>query len=217
MEIFIDSADTELIKQAVEMGCVDGVTTNPSLMAKQDLHFKEAIKEICRLVKGPVSVEVIALNAKEMVTEAKRLSKIHKNIVVKIPCIAEGMKALKKLKKLGIKTNCTLVFSLSQAILAAKAGATYVSPFVGRLDDIGQDGMQLVKEMKQAYDNYGFKTKIIVASIRKLEHVEIAALIGADVCTIPPNVFEELIKHFKTDEGIQKFLEDWEKVKGAEI
>lgn len=217
MKLFIDSADVELIKKVAEMGCVDGVTTNPSLLAKQNLPFKEAIVKICKIVNGPISVEVIGSSAKEMIAEAKKLSKIHKNIVIKIPCTAEGMIAIKKLSRLKIATNCTLVFSLTQALLCAKAGATFVSPFVGRLDDEGQDGMALVDEIIQMYQNYKFKTQVLVASVRKLEHIELAALLGADACTIPPQLFEEMIKHYKTDEGIQKFLEDWKKVKEAKI
>ena len=217
MLLFVDYADVEKIKRLNSMGCIDGVTTNPSLMAKQPLSFKEAVNAICKVVDGPISVEVIALDAKTMVDEAKKISKIHKNIVVKIPCTSEGLIAVKECSRLGIKTNCTLVFSLTQALLVAKAGATYVSPFVGRLDDIGQDGMLLIEDMVKTYKNYGFKTKILVASVRKLEHIRRACLCGADAITIPPEIIEDMLKHQKTDEGIAKFLEDWKKVKGATI
>jgi len=210
MEFFLDTAEVEEIRKYAHI--IDGVTTNPSLIAKSGRVFKDVVKEICEIVDGPISAEVISMEADGMVKEAKEIVKMHKNIVIKIPLCEEGIKATKMLSKEGIKTNVTLCFSACQALLAAKAGATYISPFVGRLDDISHEGMELVEEIKDIYDNYGFKTKIIVASIRSPLHVKNAALIGADVATIPPNVMEQLFKHSLTDIGIKKFLEDWEKV-----
>ena len=210
MEFFLDTAEVEEIRKYAHI--IDGVTTNPSLIAKSGRVFKDVVKEICEIVDGPISAEVISMKADGMVKEAKEIAKIHKNIVIKIPLCEEGIKATKVLSKEGIKTNVTLCFSANQALLAAKAGATYISPFVGRLDDISHDGMQLVDEIKTIYDNYGFKTKIIVASIRNLLNVKNAALMGADVATIPPKVMEQLFKHPLTDIGIKRFLEDWEKV-----
>ncbi len=212
MKFFIDTADVTEISEAHELGLVDGVTTNPSLIAKSGRKFKEVIKEITAIVDGPISAEVISLEAKGMVKEAKELVKIHKNIVIKVPMTPEGLKATKELAKLKIKTNVTLIFSPLQALLAAKAGATYVSPFVGRLDDISQDGMGIIEEIRTIFDNYGYTSEIIVASIRNPIHVLNAALIGADICTIPYSVMLQLAKHPLTDAGIKKFLEDWEKV-----
>ena len=210
MEFFLDTAEVEQIKKYAHL--IDGVTTNPSLIAKSGRAFEDVVKEICEIVDGPISAEVVSMEADGMVKEAKEVAKIHKNIVIKVPLCEEGIKATKMLSKEGIKTNVTLCFSACQALLAAKAGATYISPFIGRLDDISHEGMELVEEIKDIYDNYGFKTKIIVASIRNPLHVKNAALIGADVATIPPNVMEQLFKHPLTDIGIKKFLEDWEKV-----
>jgi len=212
MKFFIDTADVQEIREAHELGLVDGVTTNPSLIAKSGRKFKDVIKEITAIVDGPISAEVIALDAKGMVKEAKELVKIHKNIVIKVPMTPEGLKATKELTKLKIKTNVTLIFTPMQALLAAKAGATYVSPFVGRLDDISQDGMGIIEEIRTIFDNYGYTSEIIVASIRNPVHVLNSALIGADICTIPYSVMLQLSKHPLTDAGIKKFLEDWEKV-----
>jgi transaldolase len=212
MKFFIDTANVKEIKEANALGLVDGVTTNPSLVAKEGRDFKDLIKEICTIVDGPISAEAVSLDADGMIKEARELSKIHKNIVVKIPMTPEGLKAVKVVSKEGIKTNVTLVFSPSQALLAAKAGATYVSPFVGRLDDISHVGMDLIEQILIIFDNYGFETEIIVASIRNPLHVVDAALMGAHVATIPYNVMLQLSKHPLTDIGIKKFLDDWEKV-----
>ena len=212
MKFFIDTANIAEIKKAWEVGVIDGVTTNPSLMSKEDRDPMELLKEICGVVDGPVSAEAISLKAEEMVREAEILSKIHKNIVVKIPMTEDGLKAVKKLTAAGIKTNVTLVFSSAQALLAAKAGATYVSPFVGRIDDTGHVGMNLIGEMMEIFDNYMFDTQVIVASIRNPLHVIEAAKMGAHVATIPYSVIAQLIKHPLTDIGIEKFLKDWEKV-----
>jgi transaldolase len=212
MKFFIDTADVQEIREANELGLVDGVTTNPSLIAKSGRRFEEVIKEIAGIVDGPISAEVISLEHTGMVKEADELVKIHKNIVIKLPMTAEGLKATKTLTAKGIKTNVTLIFSPLQALLAAKAGATYVSPFVGRLDDISQNGMGIVEEIRTIFDNYGYDTEIIVASIRNPIHVLDSALIGADVATIPYSVMMQLAKHPLTDAGIKKFLEDWEKV-----
>ena len=212
MKFFIDTADVNEIREAHALGLVDGVTTNPSLIAKSGRKFKDVIKEITAIVDGPISAEVISLEADGMVKEAKELVKIHKNIVIKVPMTPEGLKATKQLSAKGIKTNVTLVFTSMQALLAAKAGATYVSPFVGRLDDISQDGMGIIEEIRTIFDNYGFTTEIIVASIRNPIHVLNSALIGADIATIPYPVMLQLSKHPLTDAGVKKFLEDWEKV-----
>lgn len=212
MKFFIDTADVTEIREANELGLVDGVTTNPSLIAKSGRRFEEVIKEIAGIVNGPISAEVISLEHDGMVAEATELVKIHENIVIKLPMTPEGLKATKTLTARGIKTNVTLIFSPMQALLAAKAGATYVSPFVGRLDDISQDGMQIIEEIRTIFDNYGYEAEIIVASIRNPIHVQNAALIGADICTIPYSVMLQLAKHPLTDAGIKKFLEDWEKV-----
>lgn len=210
MKIFIDTADVEQIKKYAHV--VDGVTTNPSLIAKSGRKFEEVVKEICKIVNGPISAEVVSLKAEEMVEEAKILTKIHENIVIKVPLNEEGLKATKILHDLNIKTNVTLCFSATQALLAAKAGATYISPFVGRLDDAGQTGMDLIEEIKEIYDNYGFDTEIIVASIRNPLHVRDSAIIGAHIATIPPDIIGQMFKHPLTDVGIKKFLSDWEKV-----
>ncbi len=212
MKIFIDTANIKEIKEAVSLGVIDGVTTNPSLIAKENRQAKDLLKEICSLVDGPVSAEVISLQSEVMVNEALELSKIAKNIVVKIPLVKEGLKAVKILSDKGIKTNVTLCFSPSQALLVAKAGADYISPFIGRLDDISQVGMDLIRDIKQIYSNYNFKTEIIVASVRNPLHVVDAAKIGADIATVPFAVIEQLIKHPLTDIGIQRFLEDYKKI-----
>jgi len=212
MKFFIDTANVEEIKKAHSWGMVDGVTTNPSLIAKSGRNFGEVIQEIVKIVDGPISAEVISLDSEGMVKEARDLSKIHKNIVIKIPMTTEGLKATKVLSKEGIKTNVTLVFSANQALMAAKAGAAYVSPFIGRLDDIGHDGMLLIEDIVDIFENYSFKTEIIVASIRHPMHVTQAALLGANIATIPYDVMEKMSKHSLTDAGIKKFLEDWQKV-----
>lgn len=212
MKIFIDFANVKVIKKFSKMGIIDGVTTNPTLIAKEGTNFNDLVNEIVKIVNGPVSVEVISLDVEGMVTEAKQLSRIAPNVVIKIPMTFEGLKATKILSGEGIKTNVTLVFSANQALLAAKAGATYVSPFIGRLDDRGHVGMDVVREILEIYKNYSFKTEVIVASIRHPIHVIEAAKAGAHVATIPPDVLEKMFKHPLTDEGIQRFLEDWKKV-----
>jgi transaldolase len=212
MKFFIDTADVKEIRAAHELGLVDGVTTNPSLIAKSGRKFKDVIKEIVSIVDGPISAEVISLDAPGMIKEAKELVKIHKNIVIKLPMTPEGLKACKTLTGKGIKTNVTLIFTPMQALLAAKAGASYVSPFVGRLDDISQDGMQIIEEIRTIFDNYGYMAEIIVASVRNPIHVLNSALIGADIATIPYSVMIQLAKHPLTDAGIEKFLKDWESV-----
>lgn len=212
MKIFIDTANVKEIKEATSLGLIDGVTTNPTLIAKEGRNPQELLKEICSLVSGPVSAEVISLDAQEMVSEARQLIKIAKNIVIKIPLTKEGLKAVKILSAEGIKTNVTLCFSAAQALLAAKAGATYISPFIGRLDDIAKEGMDLIVDIKKIYANYNFSTQIIVASVRNPMHVVNAALTGADIATIPFLVIEQLVKHPLTDIGISRFLEDYKKV-----
>ncbi len=212
MKFFIDTANVAEIKKAWEVGVIDGVTTNPSLVSKEGKEPVELLKEICSIVDGPVSAEAVSLKSDEMIKEAEILAKIHNNIVVKIPMTEDGLRATKKLSGMGIKTNVTLVFSPSQALLAAKAGATYVSPFVGRLDDISHYGMGLIQEIMTIYENYAFETQIIVASIRNPLHVVEAAKMGAHVATIPYSVIVQLTKHPLTDIGIAKFLKDWEKV-----
>lgn len=213
MKIFIDTANIEEIRTANEWGVIDGVTTNPTLVAKEGKDFKALINEILGIVDGPISVEVISTDSEGMVKEALDMSKWSENIVVKIPMIPEGLKAVKTLNESGVKTNVTLVFSVNQAILAAKAGATYVSPFIGRLDDIGHDGMQIIRDMVLIYKLYDFKTEIIVASIRHPLHVIESAKTGAHAATIPFGVIEKMLKHPLTDIGLEKFLKDWGKVK----
>jgi transaldolase len=212
MKIFIDTANLDQIKEVNSWGILDGVTTNPTLVAKEGCDFESRVRDICQVVDGPISAEAVSMEADGMVKEARQLSKIHKNIIVKIPMTAEGLKAVKVLSKEGIKTNVTLVFSPNQALLAAKAGATYVSPFVGRLDDISHDGMALVRDIVTIFRNYEFKTQVIAASMRHPVHVTEAALAGAHVATIPYDVLKKMLKHNLTDEGIQKFLKDWEKI-----
>jgi transaldolase len=211
VKFFIDTANIEQIKDANDMGMVDGVTTNPSLIAKEDGEFKDIIAQICSIVDGPVSAEVISLEYEGMVSEARELVKIANNIAVKIPMTVKGLKAVKTLSGEGIKTNVTLVFSALQALMAAKAGATYVSPFVGRLDDLAQEGMGLIEEIVQIFTNYDFDTQIIVASVRSQLHVQQSALIGADIATIPYGVLKKLAAHHMTDKGIESFLSDWNK------
>ena len=211
MKFFIDTANIEEITKANELGMVDGVTTNPSLVAKEGREFKGLLKEICDLVNGPVSAEVVSVDTEGMVREARELAGMADNIVVKIPLIEEGLKAVKILSQEGIKTNVTLCFSPVQALMAAKAGAAYISPFVGRLDDISHRGMELAEQIITIYDNYGFETEVIVASVRNPLHVLDAALMGADIATIPFKVIRQLIKHPLTDIGLEKFLADWKK------
>ncbi|MDA3861124.1 MAG: fructose-6-phosphate aldolase [Melioribacteraceae bacterium] len=213
MKFFIDTANIQEIKEAEAMGILDGVTTNPSLIARENGAFKDILTEITKIVDGPISGEVLALDYNGMMKEAEELAAIHENIVVKIPLIKEGIKAVKSLTAMGIKTNVTLCFSPAQAILAAKAGATYISPFVGRLDDISHVGMDLVEQIAQIYDNYEYETEIIVASIRNPLHIIEAGMIGADIVTVPFNVIEQLFKHPLTDIGIEKFLTDSKKGK----
>ena len=213
MKFFIDTANVEEIKEIATWGILDGVTTNPSLIAKEGRVFEEVIKEITEIVDGPISAEVISLKADEMVKEADELVKIHENIVIKIPMTEEGLKAVKVLSERSIKTNVTLVFSANQALLAAKAGATYVSPFLGRLDDIGHDGMELIREIVDIFDIYGIDTEVIAASVRNTLHVTNAALAGSHIATIPYGVFKQMLKHPLTDSGIERFLKDWEDAK----
>jgi transaldolase len=215
MKFFIDSADVKEIRLAHSMGCVDGVTTNPSLLAKVGRGLEETIREICTIVDGPISAEAVSMTADELVKEGRGLAKIHPNVVVKLPMGVEGMKATKALTAEGIKTNVTLVFSPNQALLCAKAGATFVSPFVGRLDDISEDGMDMVAQVLEIYRAYGYKTQVLVASVRSPLHVLRAARMGADVATIPLAVIQQLAQHPLTDAGIKKFLSDWEKVPKA--
>jgi transaldolase len=212
MKFFIDTANIEEIKKANELGMVDGVTTNPTLVSKEGREFKGLIKEICDIVDGPVNAEVVSVEAEGMIKEGKDLAGLADNIVVKIPLIEEGLKAVNVLAQEGIKTNVTLCFSAVQALMAAKAGAAYISPFVGRLDDICTEGMELAEQIIAIYDNYGFETEVIVASIRNPIHVLDAALMGADIATIPYKVIQQLIKHPLTDIGLDKFLADWKKL-----
>jgi transaldolase len=212
MKLFIDTASIAEIKECVEQGVIDGVTTNPSLVAKTGRKFRDVLAEICDVVKGPVSAEVVSLDAPGMMKEAHELVKVAKNVVVKVPLTAEGLKAVRKCTDEGIKTNVTLCFSPVQALLAAKAGASYISPFVGRIDDIAGTGMDLIRQIVTIYKNYGFTTEVLVASVRNPVHLVEAALCGAHVATIPFNVIQQLVKHPLTDLGLKKFLEDWEKV-----
>ncbi len=213
MQFFLDTANLDQIKEAVSWGIIDGVTTNPSLVSKENMKFEELIKEICRIVPGPVSVESVSTRAEDIIEEARGLASFADNVVVKVPICLEGLKAIKALASEGIDVNTTLIFSPSQALLAAKAGAKYVSPFVGRLDDISHDGMDLVDQIVTIYNNYGIETEVIVASIRHPLHVVEAALMGADIATMPLSSLEKLIKHPLTDIGMEKFLNDWKKVK----
>ncbi len=213
MKFFLDTANIEQIEEGCSLGIIDGVTTNPSLLSKEEGDYRTILKKICEIVKGPVSAEVISQNYKGMIEEAKSLAEIDENIVIKIPMIREGIKAGKHLVEQGIKINITLVFSPVQALIAAKIGATFISPFIGRLDDISQEGMLLIKQIKKILNNYSFNSKLLVASIRHPLHVLKSALYGADIATIPYNVFEQLFKHPLTDIGLEKFLEDWKKGK----
>ena len=213
MKFFIDTANINEIKEANDMGMVDGVTTNPSLIAKEGRDFEEIIKEICEIVDGPISAEVVSTDTEGMLEEARKLAKIHNNIVVKIPMLVDGLKATRILSEEGIKTNVTLAFSPLQALMAAKAGATYISPFIGRLDDISQEGLLLVEQIVEIYSNYALDTEIIVASIRNPLHVLESALMGADIATIPFNVLSKLAAHPLTDKGLKAFLDDWNKAK----
>jgi transaldolase len=213
MRIFIDTANLKEIKEAADMGLLDGVTTNPSLVAKEGhKNFRDMLEKICAIVDGDISAEVVSVDCEGILKEGRELAKINKNIVIKVPLIKEGLKAVKRFKEEGIKTNVTLCFSPSQALLAAKAGAYLVSPFVGRLDDISQNGMDLIAQIRQIYDNYGYTTQILVASIRHPLHFVDSCMIGADVCTMPFKVIEALAKHPLTDIGLEKFLADWKKL-----
>ncbi|MFA5535994.1 MAG: fructose-6-phosphate aldolase [Bacillota bacterium] len=209
MQLFLDTANLNEIREAYDLGVISGVTTNPSLIAKEGRNFEEVVQEIAAIVDGPISAEVIDLKWERMVKEGQELAKIHPNIVIKIPMTDDGLKAVKALAAQGIKTNMTLVFSSNQALLAALAGASYVSPFVGRLDDVGQNGMDLVKELVQIFKQYGFATKVIAASIRHPQHVIQAALLGADIATVPYKTLQQMVKHPLTDLGIKRFLADW--------
>ncbi len=214
MKFFIDTANIDEIKQAASLGVLDGVTTNPSLVAKEKGKFEDILKAICEIVDGPISAEVTATDYEGMLREGRALAKIHENIVVKCPCIKAGLQATKTFAEEGIGVNLTLVFSPTQAIMAAKAGARFVSPFIGRLDDISTDGMLLIKQIVQIYENYAFDTEVLVASVRHPMHVVEAGLLGADICTMPFNVIDKLIQHPLTDIGLQKFLDDWKKTQG---
>ena len=211
MKFFVDTADIKQIEDLIPTGFVDGVTTNPSLIAKQGQDLSQTIKSICSIVKGPVSAEVTATNFEKMLEEGKYLASLANNIAVKVPLTLDGLKTCKKLREQGIMVNVTLCFSAAQAILAAKAGATFISPFVGRLDDIGQNGMHLIEEIVLIYENYGFETEVLVASVRTTQHVIDAAIIGAQVATVPPKIIHELYKHELTDKGLKAFLDDWAK------
>lgn len=213
MKFFIDTANIDEIKAAREMGVLDGVTTNPSLAAKEGRDFVPLLKEICEIVPGPVSAEVISTDCEGMLREARELSRVAPNVVIKLPTIVEGVKACVRCRDEGIKTNLTLVFQPVQALIVAKAGATFVSPFLGRLDDIAQEGMELIREIRQIYDNYHFKTEILAASLRHPLHVAQAALAGADIATIPYGVITRLLDHPLTEIGLKRFLADWEKLK----
>ncbi len=212
MKFFIDTANLDEIKEANELGLIDGVTTNPSLVAKEgDVDFKEHIAKICSMVKGDISAEVTSLDTEGMLREGRELAKIADNVVIKVPLTLDGLKACRTFRAEGTKVNVTLCFSAAQALLAAKAGASYISPFIGRLDDIAQDGMQLIRDIVQIYDNYGFETEVLAASIRHPMHIVDCALAGADVATIPFKVIQQLVKHPLTDKGLESFLADWKK------
>jgi transaldolase len=212
MKIFLDTANIESIKRYNDMGAVDGVTTNPTLLSKEKGHPAEIMREITKLIKGPVSLEVVGIETDGMIEEAHRLTKFGSNVVVKIPMIPEGLKAVRQLREEGIKTNVTLIFSSNQALLAAKAGASYVSPFIGRIDDIGHDGMVIIKEIVQIFANYKFDTEVLVASIRHPVHVVEAAKIGAHIVTLPPEILGKMMLHPLTEKGLNSFLSDWEKI-----
>ena len=211
MLLFADTADTKVLAELKETGLIDGVTTNPTIIAKSGRNMFEVIKEICDLIEGPISAEVAATDAPTMIKEGEKLAKIASNVVIKVPLTFEGLKATKEFSSQGLMTNVTLCFSVNQALLAAKAGATFVSPFVGRLDDQGADGMQLIHDIRQVYDNYDFDTEILAASLRTSTHIALAALAGADCATLPPQTFKDMIKHPLTDKGLETFLADWAK------
>jgi transaldolase len=211
MKFFADTADIGEIRELSDMGLLDGVTTNPSLVAKTGRDFKDIIREICAIVEGPVSAEVTALEADGMLVEGRRLAELAPNVAVKVPMTWDGLKACRALSQAGTKVNVTLCFNANQALLAAKAGAAFISPFIGRLDDAGEDGMEVIEEIRQIYDNYDFETEILAASIRSVNHVKFAALAGADVATVPPAVLKALVKHPLTDKGVELFTADWKK------
>ena len=213
MRLFLDTANVEEIREASALGVISGVTTNPSLIAKEGRDFKQVVQEICGIVDGPISAEAISQDAAGMVEEALELSALHRNVIVKIPMTGEGLKAASRLKVKGVRTNLTLVFSANQALMAALAGASYVSPFVGRLDDVGQDGMQVVSEIVEIFSQYGLETEIIAASIRHPQHVTRAALAGADIATVPYSVLMQMLRHPLTDRGVERFLADWEELR----
>ncbi|MHC5112854.1 MAG: fructose-6-phosphate aldolase [Planctomycetota bacterium] len=215
MELYIDTANIDEIRQAAALGVLDGVTTNPSLVAKEGVDFHTRLREICEVVPGPVSAEVVSTEHDGMIAEARELTAIADNIVIKLPCIEEGVKACKTLSDDGVRVNMTLCFQPLQAMMAAKAGAFLISPFIGRIDDVGGDGMELIQQIRQVYDNYGFPTKILAASIRHPQHLVQACLIGADVSTVPFGVIQQVLKHPLTDIGLKKFLDDWAKTAGA--
>lgn len=210
MQIYLDTANVKEIQEGANLGLIDGVTTNPSLVAKEGRSFKEMLLEICKMVDGPISAEVVGVESEAMVKEGRDLAKVHKNIVVKVPLIPEGLRATKKLAAEGIRVNVTLCFSPTQALLAAKAGAWCVSPFIGRLDDVSSDGMALIRQIVTIYKNYDYKTQVLVASVRHPQHVVEAALAGGHICTMPYAVFQQLVKHPLTDSGLKKFLADWD-------
>ncbi|MBL8041337.1 MAG: fructose-6-phosphate aldolase [Nitrospira sp.] len=210
MKLYLDTANVKEIQEGAKLGLVDGVTTNPSLVAKEGRSFKDMLLEICKMVDGPISAEVVAIETEAMIKEGRDLAKVHKNIVVKVPLIPEGLRATKQLAAEGIRVNVTLCFSPTQALLAAKAGAWCVSPFIGRLDDVSSDGMALIRQIVTIYKNYDFKTQVLVASVRHPQHVVEAALAGGHICTMPYTVFQQLVKHPLTDLGLKKFLADWE-------
>ena len=210
MKLYLDTANVKEIQEGAKLGLVDGVTTNPSLVAKEGRSFKDMLLEICKMVDGPISAEVVAIESEAMIKEGRDLAKVHKNIVVKVPLIPEGLRATKQLAAEGIRVNVTLCFSPTQALLAAKAGAWCVSPFIGRLDDVSSDGMALIRQIVTIYKNYDFKTQVLVASVRHPQHVVEAALAGGHICTMPYTVFKQLVKHPLTDLGLKKFLADWE-------
>jgi transaldolase len=211
MQLFLDTTDTAVLRELAATGLVDGVTTNPSLIMKSGRPMLEVIAEICSIVEGPVSAEVAAISSEQMIAEGEKLAKVAPNVVVKAPLTPDGLIATRELARQGIAVNVTLCFSAVQAMMAAKAGAAYISPFVGRLDDIGEDGMQLIAEIRALYDNYDFDTEILTASVRTVDHVKRAAIIGSDCATIPPAIFRELFKHPLTDKGLEQFLSDWTK------
>jgi transaldolase len=210
MKLYLDTANVKEIQEGASLGLIDGITTNPSLVAREGGSFKDMLLEICKMVDGPISAEVVGIESEGMIKEGRELAKIHKNIVVKVPLIPEGLRATKKLSAEGIRVNVTLCFSPTQALLAAKAGAWCVSPFIGRLDDISSDGMELIRQIVTIYDNYDYKTQVLVASVRHPQHVVEAALAGGHICTMPYSVFQQLVKHPLTDIGLKKFLTDWD-------